>query len=375
MFISVIHTNNNNMKAGENMGINVIQSSHSIYYILAFGLAFFIALTTTPLSKKIAFKVGAVDHPKDRGMHKKTMPRAGGISIVFGFMCTILIVAPFIEEFQFKEVSALLIGGLIIATLGFFDDIRDLNAKFKFAIQILVAIMVVVLGTRIEVLTWPFSDSGAIVLGYWPSFLLTIIWIVGITNAVNFLDGLDGLAAGISSISALCLMFISILSAPPNIVAIVLTATLAGSSLGFLPHNFNPAKIFMGDTGSTFLGFTLAVVSIQGLIKSYTAITLFIAVLVLALPIFDTAFAIIRRLLNGKPIMQADRGHLHHRLIDRGYSQKKAVLTLYCISGGFGIIGILYAKQDVVSAIMLLVVIIFIMSYSSYKFKKASKKS
>ena len=362
------------MKDGDIMEINILQSNNNIYLLLAFGLAFIIALTTTPLCKKIAFKVGAVDHPKDRGVHTKIMPRAGGISIVLGFMCSILTVAPFIEQFRFKEVAVLLIGGLIIALLGFVDDIKNLNAKFKFLIQILVALMVVVAETRIEVITWPFNDSGAIVLGYWPSFILTILWIVGVTNAVNLLDVLDGLAAGISSISALCLMFISILSTPPNMVAIVLTAALAGSSLGFLPHNFNPAKIFMGDTGSTFLGFTLAVVSIQGLIKSYTAITLVIAILVLALPIFDTAFAIIRRLLNGKPIMQADRGHLHHRLMDRGYSQKRAVLTLYCISGGFGIIGILYAKQDVVSAVMLLGVIIIIMSYSNYKFKKASKK-
>ena len=179
------------------------------------------------------------------------------------------------------------------------------------------------------------------------SIPITLFWIVGVTNAVNLIDGLDGLAAGVSSIAAICLMILSMFSPNPiGPVAAILMAALAGSCLGFLPYNFNPAKIFMGDTGSTFLGFVLAVSSIQGLIKGYTAVTILIAVLVLALPIFDTTFAILRRIISRRPIMEADRGHIHHRLVDKGYSQKQAVITLYGISGGFGIIGILLALKD-----------------------------
>jgi UDP-GlcNAc:undecaprenyl-phosphate GlcNAc-1-phosphate transferase len=331
----------------------------NLIYLIAFVIAFAISLITTPLSKKLAFKLGAIDYPKDRGVHTKPMPRAGGTAIVFGFVFTVLILIPFVRGFDILQVAGLLVGGLLITSVGLLDDIYNLNARVKLLFQIFAALIVVYTGTTIDVITWPWAPDNFVYLGA-SSKIITMLWVIGVTNAVNLIDGLDGLAAGVSSIAALCLMLLSILTPVPIPVVIVLTAALAGSCLGFLPHNFNPATIFMGDTGSTFLGFTLAVISIQGLIKSYTAITIFIAVIVLGLPIFDTFSAIIRRILNGQPIMQADRKHLHHRLVDRGFSQKRAVLTLYGVSGGFGIAGILFAINDTLLAAIVLSAMFFI---------------
>jgi len=185
------------------------------------------------------------------------------------------------------------------------------------------------------------------------SIPITVLWIVGLTNAVNLIDGLDGLAAGVSSIAALCVMVLCILTGDET--AVVLTAALAGSCLGFLPRNFNPAEIFMGDTGATFLGYTLGVTSILGLFKGYAMIALMVSVLSVGFPIFDTLFAMTRRMAKGQPIMQADRGHLHHKLIDRGFSQKQAVIILYGISVLCGLVAIFIALKDE----MILVVVLF----------------
>lgn len=312
-------------------------------YIMAFVLAFLISFAMTPVAKKIAFKVGAIANPRKRDMHSKPIPRMGGIAIVTGFMITLFISIQFITVLDWKQVIGITSGALIIFLLGFFDDIYELSAKLKFLIQILAATIVSLSGVSIPFISIPFIGGSPMFLDML-SIPITVIWIVGITNAVNFIDGLDGLAAGVSSIASICLMVLSIYSGYP--IAILLTTILAGSCLGFLPYNFNPASIFMGDTGSTFLGFILAVTSILGLLKSYTIVTIVIAVLVLGLPVFDTAFAIIRRLLAGKPITSPDRGHLHHRLVDRGYSQKQAVITLYAISGVFGLSAIAVANHD-----------------------------
>lgn len=339
--------------------MNLLQGINSSYvYIIGFAMAFIITLLLTPFSKKFAIKVGAIDQPKDRGMHSEPIPLAGGIAIVLGFCITVLTLSPSIGGFQSRNYIGLLGGGILITVVGLLDDIYDLRAIVKLFFQLLAALLVVFSGTTINVISWPFSQGGIIMLGPL-SEIITVIWIIGITNAVNLIDGLDGLATGISSIASLCLMLIAILYGDQP-MAILLTAALAGSCIGFLPHNFSPATIFMGDTGSTFLGFTLSVISIQGLLKSYTALTLVIAIIVLGLPIFDTFFAIFRRLINRKPVMQADRGHLHHRLVDKGYSHKRAVLTLYGISGGFGIAGILVAMNDIIFAICIVVLILVV---------------
>lgn len=315
--------------------------------ILAFISAFLISFFTTPLAKKIAFKVGAIAKPRKRDMHKKPIPRMGGIAIFAGFMITFFIIfvaLPVMPIINWKQVFGITIGCFTIFFLGFFDDIYELNAKLKFLIQIAAASVVALSGIRIDFFFIPFIGSNPIYTNMF-SIPATIIWIVGITNAVNLIDGLDGLAAGVSSIASLCLMVLSISTG--YLPGVILTATLAGACIGFLPYNFNPASIFMGDTGSTFLGFTLGVTSILGLLKGYTIAAIFVAVLVLGLPIFDTAFAIVRRFLAGKPIMSPDRGHLHHRLVDRGYTQKQAVVTLYGISGTLGLAAIAFFNRDI----------------------------
>jgi len=310
-----------------------------LLYIAAFACAFGICLLTTPFAKRISIKLGAIDYPKKRGLHKEPIPRMGGIAMVFGFVITMLILAPFKEEIRSLEFLGFLAGALMIVALGIIDDIYQLGAKVKISVQFLAALVVVLTGTTIDLVTWPVP---AYLDGFSGPF--TIFWIIGVTNAVNIIDGVDGLAAGVSSICATCLMILCILTGSP--LAVVLMAALAGSCLGFLPRNFNPAEIIMGDTGSTFLGYVLAVSSILGVFKSYALLAVLIAVLCLALPIFDTAFAMLRRALNGKPIMAADRGHLHHRLIDRGYNQKQTVLILYIVSAVTGASAILIALRN-----------------------------
>jgi len=344
-------------------------------YIISFVLAFVVAFSATPIAKKLAFKVGAIDVPRDdRRMHNKPIARLGGLAIISGFLVSVLFAVVSIPSVftPNRDLLGLLAGILIITIMGILDDIKQLRARIKLAFQLLAAIAVVVIsGTRIERITNPFSASGFSELSVYISYPLTILWIVGITNAINLIDGLDGLAAGVSSISSLSLFFISILRTDVDvytaIYTAILTASLAGSTLGFLPYNFNPAKIFMAETGSAFLGFTLGVVSIQGTLKSYATISIAIPLLVLGLPLFDTTFAILRRLVNGKPIMQADRGHLHHRLIDMGLSQKQSVVVMYTASAVLGLCAIVLADMGAVSAIILLVAVsVFVVGGAKY---------
>lgn len=340
-----------------------------VLYIAAFASAFAISLVTTPLAKKISMKVGAIDYPKDRGMHKKPMPRMGGIAIVFGFMITVLVLSNFIESIEMRQFAGLVIGATIIVILGIFDDIYNLRARFKLCVQIMAALVVVFSGIRINVVLWPFTAYLQTLSGP-----ITLIWIIGVTNAVNLIDGLDGLAAGVSSIAALCLMVLCILTGSET--AVVLTAALAGSCLGFLPRNFNPAEIFMGDTGATFLGFVLAVTSILGVFKGYAILALIVSLLCLGLPIFDTLFAMLRRMIRHKPIMQADRGHLHHRLIDRGYSQRQAVLILYGISLLCGLFAIFISFKDtrtIVVVILTIIILSFVIYYFNAHISKRDK--
>lgn len=310
-----------------------------ILYLVAFSLTFGLSILATPFAKKMSYKLKAIDYPKSRGLNKEPMPRLGGLAIFLSFIVSIILLSVFIKDFHTKQFYGFLLGGIIIVVLGIFDDIYELKAKPKFLIQLLVAIIVVSTGTRIDVMSWPFWQ-------YLRPFnaLITMAWIIGLINAVNLIDGVDGLAAGVSSIASLCLMVLCIISGSE--LAVVLTAMLAGSCLGFLPRNFSPAEIYMGDTGATFLGYVLAVTSCIGVYKSYAVLSVVIAIFAVALPILDTLFAMIRRAINRKPLMSADRGHLHHRLIDSGYSHKQAVLILYIISFFSAIIAILIAIKN-----------------------------
>lgn len=328
--------------------------------IFAFIIAFIFTFATTPIVRRFAYIIGAVDIPKDkRRVHKKPTPRIGGLAIIFGFMVSVMC---FNNDWSNGTISVL-IGAAILAILGIVDDCKELDAKLKFVVQIVAALVVVFYGDiRISVFSNPnvFSEQPWIILPNWLSAVVTVIWIVFITNAVNFIDGLDGLAAGVSAIMSMSMVFIAISYHEYSIA--VMGLALMGSCFGFLPFNFNPAKIFMGDTGSTFLGYMLAVLSIKGMFKSYAVISFAVPLLMLGLPLFDALFAMIRRMLSGKSPMVADRGHLHHRLYDMGFTQKQTVFILYAISGVLGITAILLAEQRFLRAMLLLMcVLIFLL--------------
>ena len=308
-----------------------------------------VALITTPVVRSLAFKVGAVDVPKDaRRMHSHPIPRMGGLAIFFGFILSVLIFLPLNDELR-----GMLLGSVIIVILGIFDDIYALPAKPKFLVQIIAALVAALSGNCVEFLSNPniFSSEPYWELG-WFSIPFSVLWIVGITNAVNLIDGLDGLACGVSTISSSTLLVIALIVAEPEVA--VITAALAGACAGFLPYNLNPAKIFMGDTGSTFLGFILATVSIQGLFKFHMIISFAVPFLMLGLPIFDTCFAILRRVAKGQSPMAPDRGHIHHRLIDMGFTQKQAVAVLYVISAILGLSAVVLTTNGIVKAMLFL---------------------
>ncbi len=322
--------------------------------IAAFAVAAVLSYFFTPPVKNFAHKVGAIDVPKDaRRMHKKPIPRLGGLAIYGGFLCSILIFGQLDET-----MLCVLLGAAIIVALGIFDDVLALGAKLKFVVQIVAAAIPVCIGDlQIGLFTNlnPLSDTPFVHLGIL-AVPATIIWIVGITNAVNLIDGLDGLAVGVSSIAAITMLAVALLTG--NMPIAITMAALAGACIGFMPYNLNPAKIFMGDTGSTFLGFILATVSIMGLFKFYAVISFAVPFLILGLPIFDTANAIIRRVAAGRSPMSPDRGHVHHRLIDMGFNQKQAVAILYAISATLGLTAVVLTSSGEVKAIVLLLAVL-----------------
>ena len=268
--------------------------------------ALVLALVFVPLAMKLAYKIGAVDKPNARKVHTKIMPRMGGLGIYLAYIIVVLA-----TQKMNMQLAGLLLGSTILVVLGIFDDMKDLNAKFKLLIQILAAVIVMAFGVRIEFMTNVFG-GGAIYLDIL-SLPITLLWIVGITNAINLIDGLDGLAGGIATIAALSMAVVGWIYGQYLMASMAII--LAGATMGFLRYNFHPAKVFMGDTGSLFLGFNLSVLAIMGVAKSVTFISLAAPVLVLGVPIFDTFFAILRRKMNHKPIFAADKDHLHHRLL------------------------------------------------------------
>ena len=326
-------------------------SGSNILFILV--VSFILTFMATPMVKFLAERFGVVDVPKDnRRMHKKAMPLMGGLAMFYGFIVSIAVFVP-----VSRELIGLFIGATIIVVVGIIDDKKNLNPLLKLVFQIVAALIAVYFGHSIKFFSNPFGgNSLPFVLSTPYAEIISVIWIVGMTNAVNFIDGLDGLAAGVSSIASLSILLISVIIG--NSAVTPIAAALVGCCVGFLPFNSNPAKIFMGDTGSTFLGYTLAVISIQGLFKGYALISFVLPILVLGLPLFDTLFAIIRRLVHGQSPMTADRGHLHHRLIDMGLNQKQAVAIMYSISSLLGIGSVVMAARGVVQGIVLMVSVV-----------------
>ena len=342
----------------------MIDNSLTMTSLFAFILALAISFACTPAVRMLAIKIKAVDVPKDnRRMHKVPIPRMGGLAIFAGFLVSVLFFVPLGNEFR-----SILIGALILVVLGIIDDIVALKPRTKFAGQIIAALIPALSGVSIHGIVNPFVPGQYSTLGIF-SIPFTVIWIVGITNAVNFIDGLDGLACGVSAIATVTMFIIAVLFGETYIA--LMMAALAGACLGFLPYNMNPAKIFMGDTGSMFLGYILATVSIQGLFKFYAVISFAVPFILLGLPIFDTGFAIVRRLLKGQSPLQADRGHVHHRLIDLGFDQKQSVAILYAFSALMGLTAVILARTNesklIILAIAVLVCFFLAMSLMSFE--------
>lgn len=319
--------------------------NETVKILLSFVCAFLLAFLSTPYVKKLAKKIGAIDIPKDkRRMHTDSVPLIGGLAIFLGFLVSTVI----FTEIDIK-IIAILSGALIMVVLGVFDDKYALGAKFKLMIQIIAAAIPVIAGVRIERIILPFLKSGGIEFG-WLAYPITILWIVALTNAVNLIDGLDGLAAGVSAIASFSMFLIALMQG--NYVIAVMSAALVGACCGFLPYNFSPASIFMGDTGSTFLGFVMASLSVLGLFKIHAIISFAVPFIAFGIPIFDTSFAIFRRIKEHRPIMSPDRGHLHHRLVDMGFSHKQAVLIIYAICIVLGAVAVLSFKSKLLAIVI-----------------------
>lgn len=321
--------------------------------LLPLVIASAVSFLSTPVVKSFAYKLGAIDVPKDaRRMHKVPIPRMGGLAIFLGFIISILIFGDITTQ-----MKGILLGSVIIVVMGMIDDITPLRASLKFGVQIIAALIPVYYGVQINCISNPniFSNNIYWDLG-WLSIPITVFWIVGLTNAVNLIDGLDGLAIGVSSISAITMLAIAIIVADPQVA--ICMAALVGACIGFMPYNLNPAKIFMGDTGSTFLGYILACITILGLFKFYAVISFVVPFMILGLPIFDTMFAIIRRISKGQNPMAPDRSHVHHRLIDMGLNQKQAVAVLYVISAILGLSAVVLAMDGEIKALICLLSLI-----------------
>jgi UDP-GlcNAc:undecaprenyl-phosphate GlcNAc-1-phosphate transferase len=300
-------------------------------FLLVFLVSAALTLILTPIAGRLAVKFGAVDRPSRRKVHKNIIPRFGGLSIFISFIVTVIAAMFLAHQFKVRladdeilGLKGILFGGTLIVLLGLLDDLKGMPALTKLAGQTVAAGVAAYFGARILFISTPFTQ--VIWLGAW-AVPLTIIWFVSITNAINLIDGLDGLASGITAIAAGTLFIVAIKMGQMD--SAILLAAIAGTSIGFLRYNFSPASIFLGDSGSLFFGFMLAAASIVGVLKSTLVIALLIPIVVLGIPIYDTASAVIRRAVKGKSIFEADKKHLHHRLLKAGFNQRQVVIMIF----------------------------------------------
>ena len=342
----------------------------SLVAIVCIATPFAISLGATPLSIRISRRTGAIDVPKDdRRMHKRPIPRLGGIAIFISFfICTLILRALIVGGHIYDhnaagmpdKLTAVLVSGTLVFVLGIIDDLKNIRAFVKLLGQIGCAAVAFALGIHIPAVTlfgWQFTDGST--GDTFVSFVVTIVWLVAITNMINLIDGLDGLAAGVAGIAALAIAYTAYINGY-NTAAFAM-AILAGAALGFLPFNFHPAKVFMGDCGAMFLGFAIASVSIISPAKGATIVAIIAPVLVLGVPVFDVAFAMVRRRLRGQSVFTPDKGHLHHQLTRIGIGQRRSALMLYGISGIMGIAAIVFSRSFYLEAIgLFLIAVIFI---------------
>lgn len=342
-----------------------LQEAHIIGAIISYLLGVFIVPLVIAYSKK----QGLIDEPNERKIHSRPISRLGGIAIWLSTMLTFLFLV-FLSYYPYGSLlSGILLGSSLMFMLGLVDDIYTLNAKFKLFIQIAIATLVYLLGVKIDSIINPFG--GTIQLGSHLSYVITILWIVGISNAVNFIDGIDGLAGSVITINSITLGIIAVAMVPPNPISALIAFILAGSMLAFLTYNFNPAKIFMGDSGALFSGFLLATLSITGVMKA-AALAIILPFVVLAVPIIDITYASLRRIMKGKSPFVADAEHIHHKLLKAGFSQNMtvAILTSVAVVAGALACSFVGSIKHYVMYIIALVLIMFILSFISLLTKK-----
>jgi UDP-GlcNAc:undecaprenyl-phosphate GlcNAc-1-phosphate transferase len=349
---------------------------------IAFILSMFCGAVLTPIVRRVALRLGLLDHAlSSRKIHGTPIPRIGGIAIVIAFYAPLVGLTVFQSGIgdlflsQREHVLGLFAGGLAIALLGLYDDLRGTKARLKFLVQFGVAGLLYHWGFRVEVLANPLGSP--IALG-WISLPFTLLWIVGVINAMNLIDGLDGLAGGVALVAVIITFVVSVQRGHP--LMMLFTSALAGSILGFLFYNFNPASIFMGDTGSMFLGFVLSTTAIQTNQKASTAVAVLIPGVALGLPLLDTLLALTRRAVRGRPLFQADREHIHHRLIAQGLSHRQAVLVLYalCVLLGAAALTLTYtnsAQSALLLAVMALVAFFFLRSLGYVRFDRIAESA
>lgn len=321
-------------------------------------VCFIISILITPVVKKLAYIIGATDKPNKRKVHQKIMPRLGGLAIYISFVIGVLIIKP-----VSPYLESILLGSTIIIITGILDDIFEISPKLKLIGQLAAASVVIFWGgVQVQFINLPFSD-GILEFGFL-SIPITLLWIVGITNAINLIDGLDGLAAGVSSIALITISGMAILFGNPFVT--IIASIVMASTVGFLFFNFYPAKIFMGDTGALFLGFMISVLSLLGF-KTSAFISFIIPIIILGVPISDTFFAILRRIVNKKPLSAPDKSHLHHCLLGLGFTHRQAVLIIYSMSAFFGLVAVIFSQAKILGSIALIFFLLIIIEVLAEK--------
>ncbi|TGB01690.1 glycosyltransferase family 4 protein [Halobacillus salinus] len=328
------------MNIGLNMTLGLVVSL-IVSYVLVFPVI------------KLAKKWRMMDHPEERKIHTQITPRMGGLAIFGGVVAGLIVVRPDIPNFIWIAV-----GGVIIVLTGLLDDRYQVRPIIKLTGQLMATLIPVIAGVTIDFVSIPFI--GIIQLNGVLGFVVTVLWIIGITNAINLIDGLDGLATGVTTISLLSIAVMA-LAIEPQIAIFYLCVILIGSNIGFLFHNFNPASIYMGDTGSLFLGYSMAMISTVGLFKNVTLFSFIIPVIVLAIPLFDTLFSILRRMINKQKIMMPDNKHIHYQILNAGFSHRATVLIIYGFSALFGVLAILFSLTPFIVSLGITVVILILL--------------
>ena len=317
-------------------------------YIAIFAIALFASLVLTPIIRRLSARIGWLDKPlDDRRVHHQAIPRVGGIAILLSVLIALLAL-PLVDNLVTQsllrdrwQLLTVFIPALLVTLLGLYDDVRGANARVKFTALIMAGTIFYAMGGRVENFSFPLM--GSVHLPAVVSYLATLLWIVGVTNAFNLIDGIDGLAAGAGLFASLVVLVVSLMLGHAHVTVVALG--LSGALIGFLRYNFNPASIFLGDSGSLLIGFTLAALSLQGSQKASTAVAIAIPLMAFGLPVIDTAFSMVRRFLSRKPVFQGDREHVHHMLLARGWSQRRVVFVLYGVSAALGLVSLLFVNE------------------------------